>query len=376
MVGARKVVRSAVGALVALAVPLALAGPADAGRDDGRRPGQRGQALTAMSYNLYLGSPLTPALDPAVDTPEEFVQAVATIYGTALASDFPTRAAVIARVIAKERPDLIGLQEVTNWVAQATHEGPTPPSQDFLAILLAELEKRGLDYEVAAVSNNADIGPAPLVAPAFGCGITATDCVVNLQDRDVILVNERTRGLRWSDPQSGQYDAQQSFAPPVGPPVSFARGWASIEVKYRGERFRFVDTHLEVADFAAVQEAQAAEFLAGPARSKGAVVAVGDFNSAADGSDTASYGVLTDVLRDAWWVNRRDPGYTSGQNGTLSNPVSQLHQRIDLILTQSSWRTKVRTVDADVVGDRTFRRTPAPLWPSDHAAVVASLRLR
>ena len=34
---------------------------------------------------------------------------------------------------------------------------------------MAELAARGLDYEVAGVSQNANIGPAPLVAPGFGC---------------------------------------------------------------------------------------------------------------------------------------------------------------------------------------------------------------
>ena len=43
-----------------------------------------------MTQNLYLGSSLDPALDPRVDTPAEFVAAVARIYGTALLTDFPT----------------------------------------------------------------------------------------------------------------------------------------------------------------------------------------------------------------------------------------------------------------------------------------------
>jgi endonuclease/exonuclease/phosphatase family metal-dependent hydrolase len=358
-------------ALVATATSLLTVGGAQAGNGhEHSRP-----RLTVMTQNLYLGSPLTPALDPRVDTPEEFVAAVAQIYGTALATDFPTRAGVIADTIASERPDLIGLQEVTDWVATATHAGPTPPSQDFLQILLAELAERGLDYEVAAVAHNADIGPAPLVAPRFGCGVTAADCVVSLKDRDVILVNDDTPGLHWWGARSGRYDAQQTFTPPGSPPVSFARGWATIEAKYRGERFRFADTHLEVAGFPVVQEAQAREFVAGPAASRDAVIAVGDFNSAADGSSTDSYDILTGALCDVWRVNPGDPGFTSGQNGTLSNAVSLLDERIDLVLTRSSRRTTVRPLEAHVVGDTPFQRA-VPRWPSDHAGVVATLALR
>lgn len=358
-------------ALLAAATPMATVGPAEAG---GRHEPSRHQ-LTVMTQNLYLGSPLTPALDPSVDTAEEFVTAVAHIYGTALATDFPSRAQVIADTTTGERPDLIGLQEVSDWVATPNHAGPTPISQDFLQILLAELEERGLDYEVAAVVQNADIGPVPLVAPQFGCGITAADCVVSLKDRDVILVNADTPRLRWSRVRTGRYDAQQTFTPPDSQPVSFARGWVKVRVKYRGERFRFLNTHLEVSGFPDVQEAQAREFVAGPASSRRAVIAVGDFNSAADGSTTQSYDLLTDTLTDAWGINTEDPGYTSGQNGSLSNETSQLNRRIDLVLTRSSCRTTVKPLEAHVVGDTAFQDT-APRWPSDHAGVVARLALR
>ena len=356
-------------ALVAAVTPLMTSAAAEAGRGFDR------PRLTVMTQNLYLGSPLTPALAPSVDTPEEFVAAVAQIYGNALATDFPTRATAIARSIAEEQPDLIGLQEVTDWVATPTRGGPTPPSQDFLQILTDALKERGLDYTVAAVSSNADIGPAPLVAPQFGCGVTAADCVVTLKDRDVILVNNDTRGLHWWGARSGQYQAQQMFTPPGSRPVSFARGWVTIEAKYRGERVRFANTHLEVAEFAQVQEAQAREFLARTARSRGALIAVGDFNSAADGTTTDTYEILSGSLRDAWRVNTGDPGYTSGQNGTLSNATSQLDQRIDLILKRSRWRTQVRTLEAELVNNAPFQAT-TPLWPSDHAGVVATFALR
>lgn len=358
-------------ALLAAVAPLLMVGAADPGIGYERsRP-----RLTVMTQNVYLGSPLTPALDPSVDTAQKFVSAVARIYGTALATDFPTRAQVIADTVAEEQPDLIGLQEVTDWVAAPTHPGATPPSQDFLEILVAELDRRGLDYDVAAVAHNADIGPAPLVAPQFGCGVTAADCVVTLKDRDVILVNENTRGLRWWGARSGRYDAQQTFTPPDRPPVSFARGWVTIEAKYRGERFRFANTHLEAAGFAEVQEAQTREFLAGPVGSRAALIAVGDFNSAADGSTTGSYESLAGALTDVWGVNAGDPGYTSAQNGTLSNARSQLDRRIDLVMTRSSWRTRVRAIEAHLVADTPFQQT-VPRWPSDHAGVVTTLALR
>ena len=239
---------------------------------------------------------------------------------------------------------------------------------------------RGLHYTVAAVADNASIGPVPLAVP--GCvqpGPTIT-CTVQLNDRDVILVNDHTRRLSWDNPRSGQYNAQQVLSSPVGP-LSFDRGWASIDARLHGHRFRFTTTHLETENFPDVQEAQAAEFLAGPGRG-GTIIAVGDFNSAAGGSTTTTYRQLTapGKLRDAWNEHKLGPGSSCCQvsntpplaPGALNNPTSTLRTRIDLILSRGAARS---TGDnAILVGAKPFRTTP-PLWPSDHAGVIAEIRL-
>ena len=366
-------VRLAVATLIAVAV--AAAGSASA---QAAGPASGDDQVTVMTQNLYLGSSLDPAL--AATTPAEFVGAVATIYGTMVFTNFPRRAQAIADTIAAEHPDLVGLQEVSNWIAQPLVPGAAPPSFDFLTILQAALAQRGLHYRAAVVSQNADIGPAPLVAPAFGCGVptspTTPQCTVRLQDRDVILVNDDTRGLEVRNTSTGDYVAQETFLPPsVTIPVSFARGWAALDATYRGTNFRFTTTHLEVEQFADVQEAQAAEFLAGPAKTGGRVIATGDFNSAADpattDTPTTTYADLTKSwFKDAWAVNDGDPGLTCCQNGTLTNPVSALHTRIDLVLTHGAVKAK----SAEVVGDQPIGATP-PFWASDHAGVVATLNL-
>jgi endonuclease/exonuclease/phosphatase family metal-dependent hydrolase len=348
--------------ILALVSAVAVAGPASA--DSDRRPRS---TLRVMTQNLYLGADLTPALQ-ATNTPD-FLAAVAGIYGSSRATDFPVRAAALAKEIDKHEPDLIGLQEVSRW--QPSGPANTEPTRDYLEILQQALAARGLDYEVAAISTNAVIGPVPLVSP---CGGPTGACLITFTDRDVILVNRDTRGLRWWNPDSGNFTAQATFTPPGlgAAPVSFNRGWASIDGRFRGERFHFVNTHLEVAgstEARAVQEAQAVELLAGPAFGPGADLLVGDINSAADGSTTASYGLLTDRFRDAWSV-RRGPGYTCCQAPLLDNPTSQLSRRIDVILSRGG-----RPVSAWRIGERPIRSTP-PLWLSDHAGVVADLRLR
>lgn len=336
---------------------------------------EREPDLVVMTQNLYLGSSLVPALSAA--TPEGFVGAVAQIYATVQYTDFPARAEAVADEIAAHEPDLVGLQEVTRW----TTIGPTAPQgYDFLTILQAELDERGLDYSVAAVVDNASIGPAPLAAP--GCVLPGPQiiCAVQLDDRDVILVNDDTPGLTWSNPRSGRYAAQEVFASPVGA-LSFDRGWVSIDARLGGQPFRFVNTHLETEAFPATQQAQAAEFVAGPAKG-GTVIAVGDFNSAADGSSTTSYAQLTAPgrFRDAWDESLLGPGSTCCQSsntpplapGALNNPASSLQTRIDLVLSRGAARAVPG--QAGLVGDQPFQGTP-PFWLSDHAGVVVGFRL-
>ena len=196
----------------------------------------------------------------------------------------------------------------------------------------------------------------------------------------MILVNDDTPGLSWSNPQSGRFATQEVFGSPVGP-LSFDRGWASIDAKLMRQPFRFVTTHFETEDFPDTQQAQAAEFLAGPGKG-GTIIATGDFNSASDGSTTTSYARLTGPgkFRDAWDEDELGPGSTCCQEsntpplapGALNNEDSTLGTRIDLILSRGSARS---SGDAEVIGDAPFQATP-PFWPSDHAGVVAKIRLK
>jgi endonuclease/exonuclease/phosphatase family metal-dependent hydrolase len=343
----------------------------------GKVHGHGKRDLTVMTQNMYLGSSLNPALEAT--TPEAFVEAVARIYATVQYTNFPQRAEAIADEVEENEPDLIGLQEVSKWTTGGINP---PPGYDFLAILENDLQARGLHYTAASIAHNAKIGPAPLALAGQGCvqpGPVIT-CSVELEDRDVILVNDDTPGLTWSNPQSGRYATQQTIESPVGP-LSFDRGWASIEARLKHQPFRFVDTHLETEESPLVQQTQAAEFLAGPAKG-GTIIATGDFNSASNGSTTTSYAQLTapGKFRDSWNEKLLGPGNSCCQEsntpplapGALNNPVSTLRTRIDLILSRGAARSDGD--DAHLIGDTPFQATP-PFWPSDHAGVVSELSL-
>src|SRR3954451_2887275 len=196
--GRRAGIRSVLASLLALTL-LGLTAPAAQAH-----PHHRRHELTIMTQNLYLGASLTPAV-VARDTPT-FLAAVAGAYRTAQLTDFAARAEVIADEVATNRPDVLGLQEVTRW---GTSGPGVPASQDFLAILRAALAQRHLHYVVAATSDNANIGPVPLVKPCASLVVGA--CLVTLQDRDVLLVSARTPRLRWGHAQQGNYAAQQRF---------------------------------------------------------------------------------------------------------------------------------------------------------------------
>src|SRR5262249_20114901 len=119
------------------------------------------------------------------------------------------------------------------------------------------------------------------------------------------------------------------------------------------------------------QISQARELLTGPTCTPLPVILVGDFNSRADGTGTATYSLLRSAgFDDAWsQTHPKEPGNTFGHDANLRNTTVNFNQRLDLVLS----RGDLRALDADVVGDELADRTPSGLWPSDHGGVVATL---
>jgi hypothetical protein len=73
---------------------------------------------------------------------------------------------------------------------------------------------------------------------------------------------------------------------------------------------------------------------------------------------------------DVWSeIFPRRAGLTCCQDEADNNPVSQLYQRIDLVLTYG----KVTPWGAELIGTSPASRLPDGLWPSDHAALAAGV---
>ena len=68
---------------------------------------------------------------------------------------------------------------------------------------------------------------------------------VRLTMRDVILVKKRA-DLRITNRSRANYKADIAVPTPSGTLTS-TRGWAAVDARLRGRRFRFVNTHLEAA---------------------------------------------------------------------------------------------------------------------------------
>lgn len=345
-------------AVLALSVIVGAQAPAQASKT---------RSLRFMTRNLYLGASLTPIF--AAETQLEALLAATQAWQQVLANDFPSRAEALADELAEEMPDLAGLQEVTLYrTGPGLDPAPaTTPVLDFLAVLQAEIAERDLPYAVASQVSAFD---GELTVLTGNPSAPLAD--IRLTDRDVILVRTDLDPEEFSvtNPDDGIYAAKLPLPVAGGGTILVERGWASVDVKYRGRSFRFIDTHLE-AFFDPVQELQSLELLAGPADTSMPVVMAGDFNSPADGSGSDSYGnIVEDGFSDAWSeVFPGTTGYTCCHAANLMGP-SSLTSRIDIIFFRGEgWDAS----EAEIVGEELGDKTAGGLWPSDHAGVLATV---
>lgn len=146
----------------------------------------------------------------------------------------------------------------------------------------------------------------------------------------------------------------------------------SIDAQFKQNAFRFIGSHLEVTD-ATIRDLQGSELRTGPANTPQPVIIAMDSNAQAAPmpQDPAYVNFIGAGYNDAWSdALPNTPGFTCCQAELDNNPVSQLYQRIDLILTLGNIDAKTIALYGADPSDRTVHG----LWPSDHAGVSAWLK--
>jgi len=310
--------------------------------------------LRVATYNLYLGADLAMLFDAA--DADELGKRIAAVREQLDSTRFAERAAAVAAVLAREQPDLVGLQEVCRWNVQPVLPGGVLGDEtvlvDFLPTLLAALEDAGCGYD------------AHVVNPNFAGAMPVSDEEwVGLAGANATLVRRSGR-IEVVEEASAPFGTGHEVVTPVeGVSFPIVRSWGRLDLRVDGRDVRFVNTHTEAYD-AATRDAQRDELFAVNGAVDGPVVVLGDFNATPD-----EVGVPTPWV-DAWTAGEGD-GFTCGQAADLTNAESTLDQRIDYV-----WVRDAQVRSAWTAGDRPRDRSvPNGLWPSDHACVLADVDL-
>ena len=315
----------------------------------------------------------------AIGTAVGALAAVRTAFDNALdqilANDIGSRAVVIANIIARDEPDVIGLQEVSTFTL------PSGIELNFLTVLQSALTQEGLSYKVAVEATGADIT------------VPTSSGMVFYKNSDVILVED---SLQVSDTESKTYNMN---LPPIslgGTVLSFPRSYARATLQREGASpFVVVHTHLEAnpanSDIEIIQGIQAIELGLVLARiTDYPVFLIGDLNSfapdtgdAATGATSRSYEALaliatglTDAYLEANSATETTANSTCCYAADLDVDTEITdYGRVDHILYKGEGITASQVrFTGNEVGDRvTTSTSPArTIWPSDHLGVVGT----
>ena len=376
--------------------------------------------ITVMTQNQYLGADLEPLV--TASDPIAFNEALVFVLQTIGASNYPERVQELARTIKKNKPDLVGLQEMWSFECtptSATFDDPCslfgPAFNDHLTETLEALQDIDAGYYEAATVQNIAFedtlpgSPFPGI-PIHLDGDGVPEIFLTFRDRDVILARDDVEAVPVTydcvrpslDGCNFETVAETTLG---GLPFNIERGFVAVDAIVKGRNYRFVNTHLEVrfpdpsfplSRF--IQSAQASELMGllttQPAPLDSRLLLVGDINSAPDdvfpaetsGPFLTPYqqfvtglslagAVISAPYLDAWTEQKKGkpkPGLTCCEAADLRNEESQHDRRIDVIFSLD----EPKNVKAKVLNVRKKDKTDSGLWPSDHATVVAKFKFR
>jgi hypothetical protein len=345
-----------------------------------RQLSQDPNSLVVMTRNVYVGGYIDRILHAT--NPNEIPFLVAESFMEVVSTNFYLRAEALADEILQGQPHLIGLQEISTLYRQSPGDyllGGTMLASDlvfdYLQILIDAISARGLDYEVKGIILNFDIEMPMFVGPDPYNPFDYDD--VRLLDFDVVLARN---DVYVTNVIEQNYSDFISFAGNM-----IKRGFISLDAMVGHKWYKFVNTHLE-SDSTYIRRLQAEElrsvYLNGV---NFPIIVVGDLNTEATHGATYQ-DFITDGYVDSWTRNLVQPeilGLTNPHDWDLRNTEVNFTKRIDLIMVKSHVSENgihnIGPVFAYVVGDELSDRIPFPdgtlVWPSDHAGVIALLRI-
>lgn len=204
--------------------------------------------VTVLSRNIYLGADVGVALELIPDLPA----AAQFMWDQVAATDFSRRAPVLARELTSLKPDVVAIQEATQWICRPSLLGDSTVVFDFTEQLLEQTRLQGVPYVVASHDDDVALNPGysiPAIPrltqvtdpetfqPLFGsdtasCGFTIGDALLVRED----IADQVT--------QVGVQDFESKY---VVVPVllEISRGFAWADIRFGDAITRFATTHLE-----------------------------------------------------------------------------------------------------------------------------------
>jgi endonuclease/exonuclease/phosphatase family metal-dependent hydrolase len=317
----------------------------------GASAAKRTTDVKVMTRNVFLGADLVPIA--SAERGPDFEKAAGALLAEVTAGDPKGRMKLIGAEIAKAKPDLVGLQEVSLWrtgpkgdPAAATHV-----RFDFLAAIRKELKRRHRSYRVVARRLGLNVE-----------GPTDRGVDVRLTLGDVILAR---KGVKVRRSRSRLFAHQLVIPTKALGPVNTSRTWNALDATVRGARIHLVNAHLEAysPDF---RLQQARELVAGPLNSKLPTILVGDLNSGPDlakPEDRPPYAAIA-----AAGFEPRRAAAPSCCFTDLAGDAGWDHN-VDWIMS----KPRLKLVRSSITGRR---RTPTGVHPADHGGVVSVLRVK
>lgn len=325
--------------------------------------------LRVMTYNVDEGTDYLELLKAQTTT--EFLLAVGQTITQVRATNPPARMQAVAKQIISAGPLLVSLQELDQWSTGSfnffTGCGPQTLEFDMVQELKDALEGQGAHYQIAVQAQQYAFPPTPGIDPATGAFL----CVSVVNNIAILARTDLDPSkFSWNNAQSQLFVNTLLFPTPFGI-LPVPRAWVSVDATFHGKNFRFIGTHLESV-LGSIRELQGGELRAGPANTPLPVILAMDSNAPAFPlpQDPTYMDFIAAGYNDVWTeIFPLQAGFTCCQAQFVNNPVSQLDQRIDLILTLGG----IEGQNIALFGADPSTKTAGGLWPSDHAGVAAQV---